>query len=33
MFAKKTRNYDLALQGPRFGPAALPAARVFAAPL
>jgi hypothetical protein len=33
MFAKETRNYDLALQGPRFGPAALPAARVFAAPL
>src|SRR5208283_5188327 len=31
MFAKKTRNYGLAMQGPRFGPAALPAAQVFAA--
>ena len=32
MFAKKTRNYELAMQGPPYGPAALPAVRAPAAP-
>jgi hypothetical protein len=32
MFAKKTRNYGIAMQGPPSGPAALPAVRVVAAP-
>jgi len=30
--AEKTRIYDLAMQGPHSGPAALPAVRVLAAP-